>query len=69
MVIVDFNSTDVDIFKLRENSDIKDRFVQIVSTYLLLQFRHCVERIVCYVYIHERQKQTVYLRNSKKVLN
>lgn len=27
MVIVDFNSTDVDIFKLRENSDIKDRFV------------------------------------------
>ncbi|XP_067020952.1 N-acetyl-beta-glucosaminyl-glycoprotein 4-beta-N-acetylgalactosaminyltransferase 1-like [Acropora muricata] len=25
LVIVDFNSTDVDIFKLRENSDIKDR--------------------------------------------
>ena len=38
LVIVDFNSTDVDIFKLRENSDIKDRFVSIISTYSLQQF-------------------------------
>ena len=48
LVIVDFNSTDVDILKMRERSEIKDRcFVYSVIAFVYSVIAHKFE--ACYV--------------------